>query len=615
MAKKPSTATKIGGGFVLLLLIVAMAGFGIEGFGTATRSIGSVGNKDISTDDYARALQEQLRELTQQTGQPVTLEQARAFGIDQSVLRQLVTRATLDNEAAELGLSVGDEIVQREILSIDGFQGLDGSFDRESYRFALQNAGLSESAFEEQLRADAARGILQTAVVAGIPAPATQRDLLLEFAGERRDLTVLTLDRRALAEPIPAASDADLRAFHEENIDRYTLPEGKRIDYALITPAMLLDTLDIDEAALREEYDRRASAFRRPERRLVERLVYRDAASAEAAMAQISDGDASFEDLVAERGLELEDTDMGDVTRDELGAAGAPVFALTEPGVTGPHETSLGPALFRVNAILPPQITEFEDAREELRQEVGADMAARLLAQQLDDYEDLLAGGASVADLAAETDMQGGRIDWRDISRDGIAAYAEFREAARAVQEGDFPRVEVLDNGGLFALEMIEALPSEPQVFDDVRDAVQRDWEQAQVTAALAGLAEDLRARAAAGESFAEMGFAPGRFPGVPRTHDSSDLPGDLVDLGFDLTEGEIAISPGDGRVRLVRVDAVIGPDRGDPDTQNLSAQIAAQLEQSLAQDVFAFFTSALQDGTSIRLNQSVIDAVNAEFQ
>ena len=378
---------------------------------------------------------------------------------------------------------------------------------------------------------------------------------------------------------------------------------------------MLLDTLDIDEAALREEYDRRASAFRRPERRLVERLVYRDAASAEAAMAQISDGDASFEDLVAERGLELEDTDMGDVTRDELGAAGAPVFALTEPGVTGPHETSLGPALFRVNAILPPQITEFEDAREELRQEVGADMAARLLAQQLDDYEDLLAGGASVADLAAETDMQGGRIDWRDISRDGIAAYAEFREAARAVQEGDFPRVEVLDNGGLFALEMIEALPSEPQVFDDVRDAVQRDWEQAQVTAALAGLAEDLRARAAAGESFAEMGFAPGRFPGVPRTHDSSDLPGDLVDLGFDLTEGEIAISPGDGRVRLVRVDAVIGPDRGDPDTQNLSAQIAAQLEQSLAQDVFAFFTSALQDGTSIRLNQSVIDAVNAEFQ
>ena len=616
MAKKTSTATKIGGGFLLLLLIVAMAGFGVEGFGTSARSIGKVGDRDISTDEYARALQEELRALTQQMGQAVTFQQAQMFGLDREVLQQMVMRATLDDEAASRGISVGDGTVQREILAITAFQGLDGSFDRESYRFALQNANLSESDFEEQLRADAARGILQAAVVSGATAPLAQRDLILEFAGERRDFAVLTLGRFDLDTPVPAPTETDLARFHEDNIDRFTLPAGKRLQYAHLTPAMLLDTLDIDEDALREEYDRRASEFQRPERRLVERLVYREEAAAEAARARLDAGEASFEDLVAERGLELEDTDMGDVTAADLGAAGAEVFALDGAGVAGPVETSLGPALFRVNAILPAQETTFEQARSQLRDELGADMAARVLSQQLDDYEDLLAGGASVADLAAETEMQGGVIDWRDEEDpQGIAANAEFREAARRVQAGDFPEIEILDNGGLFAVELIEELPAEPQPLDAVREEVISAWEEAEIAARLERQAEELQTRLAQGEDFDDLGFAPARFEGLVRTDFLPDLPRDLVSMAFELDPGGTAAMTDGAQLHLVVVEAVSGPDRNDPDVIRLDNTIAQQLEQSLAQDVFAYYVTALQNETDVRLNQSVIDAVHAQFQ
>ncbi len=614
MAKKTSTGTKIGGGFILLLLIVAMAGFGVEGFGTSARSIGKVGDRDISTNEYARALQEELRALTQQMGQPVPFQQAQLFGVDQGVLQQLVMRATLDNEAANLGVSVGDGIVQQEILGISAFQGIDGRFDRESYRFSLQNLGLSESEFEEQIRADAARGILQAAVVSGASASQTQRDLILEFAGEMRDFTVLTLARFDLETLVPRPSEADLAQFHEENIDQFTLPAGKRLQYALITPTMLLDTLEIDEDTLRAEYDRRASEFRRAERRLVERIVYRDDATAAEAMARIDAGEADFETLAAERGLELEDTDMGDVSVTDLGAAGASVFALDGPGVTGPHSTSLGPALFRVNAILPAQETPFAEARNQLRDELGADMAARILSQQLDDFEDLLAGGASVADLVAETEMDGGVIDWRDGDTEGVAAYAEFREAARAAQVGDFPEIMLLDNGGLFALELIEDLPAQPQPLADVRADVQRAWEEADIATRLEQQAEALQARLADGESFDDLGFVPARFSGLVRTDFLPDLPRDLVGMAFDLEPGAMAVLPQGAQVHLLRLDAVTGPDRADPDVARLGNVISQQLEQGLAQDIFAYFVSALQQDTQIRLNQAVIDAVHQQF-
>ncbi|NYS23546.1 SurA N-terminal domain-containing protein [Rhodobacteraceae bacterium 2376] len=615
MAKKTSTATKIGGGFLLLLLIVAMAGFGVEGFGTSVRSIGSVGDRDISTDEYARALQEEMRALSQQTGQAATMQQMQMMGVDQSVMRQLVMRATLDNEADTLGVSVSDSIVQQEILAISAFQGLDGNFDRESYRFALQSAGLSETQFEEQLRADAARGLLQTAVVAGVTAPAAQAELLLEFAGEQRDFTVVTLGRFDLDAPLPTASDAILRQFHQDNIDQFTLPEGKRLSYALVTPSMLLETLDVEDEALREEYERRAGEFRRPERRLVERLVYRDEATASEAMARMEQGEATFETLVAERGLDLEDTDMGDVTQDQLGAAGAEVFALDGPGTTGPHPTTLGPALFRVNAVLPAQETPFEAVRDDLRAELGADMAARILAQQLDDYEDLLAGGADVADLVAETEMEGGEIDWREGERDGVAAYAEFREAARAAEPGDFPEILLLDNGGLLSVELVEPLPAMPQAFEDVREEVLRAWEETEIEARLLRQAEAVREGMMQGEPLDALSGTQVSFEGLTRTDFLPDLPRDLVTMAFDLGPGETAVMAEGAQVHVIMLDDTRGPDRMNPDVQRLGMVIQQQLEQGVAQDVFAYFTTALQSEVSIQLNQSVIEAVHAQFQ
>ena len=48
----------------------------------------------------------------------------------------------------------------------------------------------------------------------------------------------------------------------------------------------------------------------------------------------------------------------------------------------------------------------------------------------------LIAGGAGVSDLAANTDMRAGAIDWSTEVTDGIAAYAAFRDVAAATEPG-----------------------------------------------------------------------------------------------------------------------------------------------------------------------------------
>src|SRR5690606_31770228 len=202
--------------------------------------------------------------------------------------------------------------------------------------------------------------------------------------------------------------------------------------------------------------------------------------------------EVSFEQLAAERGLTLTDIDLGERSESELGAAGAAVFALDQPGVVGPLPTDLGPALFSMNAILDPVDVPFEQAVPELRGEAAADRARRVIEEQAHALEDLLAGGASLEDLAAETDMELGEIEFSaETPSQGIAAYEAFRERAAAVTEGEFLQLHELDDGGVFALRLDELIEPELIPFEQVRELVLADWTAAETRRELKIRAEE----------------------------------------------------------------------------------------------------------------------------
>ena len=235
---------------VMLLLIVGLAGFGATNFGGANRVVATVGETDIDLDRYARALQNELRALERQTGRRISISEARQAGIDTIVLQRLIATAALEDEATALGLSVGDVEVARSIGEMPAFQGIDGGFDREAYRFALQNAGLSVAQFEAQLREETSRAILQGALVAGIAPPDAFVDTLYDYAREQRDLTLVRFTQADLTSDLPEPAEDDLPAYYDANPDAFTLPRRKAITYAWLSPEMMTDTIDVPEEDL-----------------------------------------------------------------------------------------------------------------------------------------------------------------------------------------------------------------------------------------------------------------------------------------------------------------------------------------------------------------------------
>lgn len=599
---------------VIGLLIVALAGFGATNFGGSVNSVARIGDTEVDVNRYARALDQELRALSAQTGQPITLSQAREFGVDRSVLGQVLAVATLENEARRNGISIGDERVAEEILAIPAFAGVDGSFDREAYEFTLQNSGLTVSDFEAQVRDETSSQIVQTAVISGARAAPAYIDAVLDYALQERDVTWVRLREQDLNEPIAEPSEEDLVSFHQDNAERYTLGETRVITYAWLTPDMIVDSVDVEEAALRDLYNDEIDEFVQPERRLVERLAFADEAAAEAAMAEISAGEKTFSDLVAERGLTAADVDLGDASLADLGDAGDAIFALAEPGVVGPLPSSLGPALYQMNAILSAREITFEEAEPDLRQTLAADRARRIVGDSITDIDDLLAGGATLEELAQETDMQLGQIDWRDGVGTGIAGYDAFRAAAAAVNDGDFPEVVELADGGLFALRLDELRPPTLQPLTDVRARVIRDWEIDQTTEALVDQANAIAQSLRDGREMAGLDLEIETERGLRRDGFVIGTPDEFVPSLFDMEEGEIDVFASPGQAMVVRLDAVNGPDLEDPQVAGLEASLSQRTAQQIARDILAAFTQTAQTDAGISVNQAAINAVHAQF-
>lgn len=618
MARKKS-AQNILVWILMGLLVVGLAGFGIDGFLSQTvRSIGQVGGRDISTNSYSRALQQEIRAIEQQFGRSIPFAQIQAMGLDAQVRARLVTQAALEAEAERIGISVGDENVQRTVTSIAAFRGPGGTFDRETYRFMLQNAGQTPAEFEAEIRRDAARGILQAATAAGIDTPQNMRNALLEHYANRHNFSIFTLGEDQLTSPLADPTEAEIEAYYTENIARFTAPEIRSISYAWLTPAMVIDSVEVDEDAMRQLYQSRLDDYVLPERRLVERLVFPDRDTAEAAMARINAGEASFEDIVTERGLSLDDTDMGDIAQAQLGAAGEAVFSLTEPGsVTGPHSTTVGPAIFRMNAILNAQETPFEEVAAQLRTELAADRARRVIADDFDLFEDLLAGGATIEDLASETAMQLGQIDWSEDVSEGIAAYAEFRAAAASLAADDFPDVLLLDDGGVFVLRLDGVTPPTPRALDDVRGQAIAGARAQGVRSALLQLGQQLSAELAASglDAFAddrELTFD--SFEQITRTDTLPGLPAPLLEAIFDSETGDPVVYVAADRGYLAIVTDRQPADPDDAQTARLITAIDEQIGAALAQDVFGYFARALEREAGISFHQAAIDAVHVNF-
>ncbi|MEO0343345.1 MAG: SurA N-terminal domain-containing protein [Pseudomonadota bacterium] len=602
----------VGMYIILGLLFVGLIGFGIGGFGGfAARSIGTVGETPIPVTTYVSTLNFTRNQIMQQTGQAPRYVDLRAAGTLESILDETVRGTGLEDLNRSFGISIGDERLREEITSNPQFRSTDGSFNPTSYDFFLDRNGFTRAEYETLLRRSAARSLIEQAVFSGIQVPNEAIEPIINYALEARNVAWIELSESDLETEISAPSAEDTRQFYDDNPEAFVQPETKSITYAWLTPDLLDDTA-ISEDALLAEYEAQSSRYSLPERRAMERLAFTDTDAARAAKARIDNGEITFLDLVTERGLELVDIDLGIITRADISPAVAEtLFDNIEPGVYGPLVGQLGPALYRVTTSLAAQVIPFEEVREELERELLSLERERVLRDLVTQIEDLLAAGATIEELADETLMVQGQIDFNIESEGGIAGYGEFQDAAIAGQVDDFPELILLSDGGFFAQRVDAVRPAGTKPYESVLEDAQAAARADAVNTALNALGAALETRAEAGENFVSLGYASSQVNDLRRGVPTNDFDFLSISAIFDADDQGYAIVDQDDGIALVKILQVIPPNLEDAEVADVVGRVRREYDQELAIDLLNAFADAAADEAGVSLNFPIIDQIH----
>jgi peptidyl-prolyl cis-trans isomerase D len=602
---------------IVVLLIIGLAGFGISTGGIATQNVARVGDREISRETFVRTFDQEIRAITQQLGRPLPTEEARRFGVDRFVLSRLVNEAALDHEADRLGLSTGDDEISRQIRAIPAFQGLDGSFDREAYRFALERTGLSIRQFEEQVRREATREL----VAASLQAPAAMPDVagltVLGFLGERRAFSFLRLGEEQLEAPIPEPAPEELRAFHGENPERYSRPETREITYARVTLEDVAATIEVGEAAVDAALEAQPGRFETPERRYLDRIGFATEAEARAVRERLDAGEITFDQLAAERELTPADIDQGLLAAYDLAPqARDEVFGMPGPGVVGPVATPLGPSLYRINGIVAGRTVPADEARAQLREELALSQARDRILDIARELEDMIAGGASIEEVAAETPLVQGQIGLNDETTEGVAADPDFRQAALAAGENFETDPFELSDGSIATLRVDAIVPPTLLPLEEVRDQVAADWRAERAAEVLTEAAGAWRAEIAEGASLEELAERLGArvetAGPLSRGDISAAAPPELVAEIFELEPGQATILPEPGGAILARLDRIEPFDPDADENQPVVVSVQAEFRRQIGDDMLAYVTRALQAEAGVSVNESLIQSTLA---
>ena len=610
---KRSKKNNVFGWIIIILLILGLGAFGFTDVltGGSASSVARVGKTDVTVTEYRIAFENRVNAIQRQFGIRVDPDMAQRQGIDQQVLGELLRAAALEDEAATLGLSMPDEVVQRAILDTPGLENAAGEFDAASYEFFLRQRGLNAARFEAIVRDQETIAAVGQLVAAGAVLPPVAADTLLSYLGEERDIDWVLVP----AEPVEgeAPDEAALQAYLDANPDSFRRPEQRVITFARLTPDMLAAGMSFEDDVLRAEYESDLAEFQVPERRILDTLAFADTAAAEAARAAIEAGETTLADLAEERGLGAGDISLGLVTATDLPrAARDAVFAATETGIVGPVETDLGPALYAVNAILPASETSFEDAREAVRERLALAEAEQQVIEESFRVEELIAGGATLEQIAEETAYEIGTATVEQ-GQTGTVPAEVIAEAFASEIGADRDQIEA---GALsfYAVRVDEIVDPALPPLDEIRAEVAEALADSAAREAALARAQDLQALLADGLTLATLAEREGldlqQDTGLTRDADAGILPAATVAELFEAEPGQTLIVEDEAGALLVSLAAIRPYDLEDEAAATLRTLFIEQTRTDVEGDMIGYFSNAIADERGITVNQAVLDQI-----
>ena len=608
---------------VMGVLILSFAVWGIadifKGFGQST--LAKIGRTEISTEQFRQLYTEKLQQLGRQFGRPLTMDQARAFGLDRQVLQQTIAEAALDEEARRMGLGLSDADTMRMIYNDPNFKGVSGAFDPQRFQATIRQFGFTEQRYIADQRRVSLRRQIAGTVSAGLEPPKVMIEALSRFQNEQRSVEYVKLDP-AQAGTIDPSSPETLAAYFDDHKTQFRAPEYRKLSFVVINPEEIGKWATISDEDAKKRFEERRGKLGTPETRQVSQIVFPNADEAAAARSRIASG-TSFEDLAKERGLNPADVDLGTIAKSAIidPAIADAAFALPSGEVSQPVQGRFGTALVKIGKIEPGVEASYETSATTLKQEIAAERARAQVADLHNKMEDERGGGSGVIEAAQKLGLAAVTID--AVDRSGrlpngqlVANVPRGLDVVSQAFNSDVgvDNDPIQFNGGYVWYDVLGITPSRERSLQEVKDQVEARWRDDQIASRLRTKATEMVQKLDQGGKLADEAAAAGAkletAVGFRRDAALPNLPAGAITAAFRTAKDAVGQTAGTGGSEWIvyRVTDVTLPpvDLASDDIKKLKET----LQRGLTDEQTAQYVSKIESEIGTSINQAAFAQV-----
>ena len=272
-------------GALLVIIVPSFALFGIDAYfrnsGTGG-ALAKVGDASISDLEYSQALrqaQEKMREMMRNNPDPSVLNSPQ---FKESVLNELVDRKVALNHARKSGMAVSAPDLQKVITQFEVFRDESGKFSIERYRQLLRNQGMSEAAFEEDLRNGVILSQAQNVYTGSGFIPDSVVERLLRIREQEREVSQVVFNPAEYVKQVKVSA-ADVEKYYADHSSEFQIPERVKVDYVILSVDAAEQSVQVTDEELRKIYEEnREARFSTPEERHASHILIAAPATASA---------------------------------------------------------------------------------------------------------------------------------------------------------------------------------------------------------------------------------------------------------------------------------------------------------------------------------------------
>jgi peptidyl-prolyl cis-trans isomerase D len=610
--------------FVLLVISFAAWGVGDWTGGFRREKLAEVGGQEITAAEFERAYQTQLNAASNQIGRQITSAEARAAGMTQRVLQDLVAATAINIHAKALNLGISEKAIIDNIRDEEAFQGEDGKFNPQRFQQVLRQVGLTERSFLDMQRKDIVKGQLLGPMIEAPYAPRTLVEAMHHFRNDERTLKYFLLAPEA-AGTIEAPGEDKLKAYYEEHKRSFMSPELRRVGTLLLSADKLKTTLTISEEDLKAAYEAGKRAYSVPEKRTIQQLVFKDMAAAQDASSKLAGG-ADFVALGKELGMKETDIDLGTFAKDEFGdqTVADAAFKLEKDKPSAPV-SGFSTVIVRVTDIQPGSQKSFDEVKDQVKDQLAKSRASEEISKLYDKIEDDRAAGSTLQEIAQKTKLEFAEIT---INKQGVGAdgkkpelIAKGPNVVKTIFDSDVGvennAVQLGDDGYAF-LDVQEIIPERQRPFEEVREDVAKAWADEETRNRLTAKSDELIAALGKGQTMDDAAQSVGATvktsPPLKRSGAEPGLPISAIAQAFSLQQdgaGSAQTPDRKGRAIFQVASVTPAPALDDKAVEELRKELA----RGMGNDVYAQYVNGLQTAYGVQVNAKAISNITGQTQ